>query len=64
MVCNSLREAKIDTVSLTDSEKEEIILAAEQSALPVAGTQSGQQYLIKYDETVPSSSKPTKEPIN
>jgi len=32
MVCNSLREAKIDTVSLTDSEKEEIILAAEQSA--------------------------------
>jgi len=42
MVCASLREVETDIACLTDSEEEEIVLAAEQSALPVTGTRSGQ----------------------
>ena len=42
MVCAFSREAEIDVASITDSEKKEIVLATEQSALPLAGTWSGQ----------------------
>jgi len=43
------------------SEEEKIVLTTEQSVPPVAGTQSDHQYLKKYDEVVPSSSKRVKE---
>ena len=61
-VCASSREAGTDVASLTDSQEEEIVLPAKQSASPVAETRSSQQYLKKYDKAVPSSSKSTKEP--
>jgi len=54
-MCASWREAEIGVASLTNSEEEKIILAKEQNTPHVAGTQSGQQYLKKYDEVVPSS---------
>ena len=41
MVCASSREAETDIASLTNSEEEEIVLAAEQNAPLMAGTQSG-----------------------
>ena len=49
MVCASSREAEIDVASLTDSEEETIVLAAELNALLMAETRSGQSYLKKYD---------------
>ena len=61
VVYASLREYVIDVVSLTDSEEEEIILTAEQSAPPVAGIWLGQQYLKKYNEAATSFSQPAKE---
>ena len=61
VVCASSREDETYVTSLTDSEGGKIVLVVEQSAPLVAGTRSGQQYLKKYDEMVPSSSKPTKE---
>jgi len=54
-MCASWREAEIDVASLTNSEEEEIILAKEHNTPDVVGTQSGQKYLKKYDEVVPSS---------
>ena len=48
-VCASSREAKTDVPSLTDSEEETIVLAAEPNQL-VAETRSGQSYLKKYDD--------------
>ena len=62
MVCASSREVEIDIASLTNLEKQEIILTAEQSIPPMAETQSGQQCLRKYDKAMPNSSKLTKEP--
>ena len=62
MMCAFSRETETGVASLIDSEEDEIVLAARTKCPPVAGTRSGQQYLKKYDETVPSSSKPTKEP--
>ena len=38
MVCASSREAETDVASLIDSEEEEIILAVEKDAPPVART--------------------------
>ena len=65
-LCNvehaSSREAETDVPSLTDSEEETIILAAELNTPLVAGTHSGQSYLKKYDEVVAIPSKPTQEP--
>ena len=61
-VCASSREAEIDVPSLTYSEEETIILAAELNKLLVAETRSGQSYLKKYDEMVASPLKPTVEP--
>jgi len=40
MVCSSSREPETDVTSLTDSEEEEIILAVEKEAPPMAGTLS------------------------
>jgi len=56
------KEAKTDVFSLTDSEEEIIVLAAELNAPLVAGTHSGQSYLKKYDEVVANTPKPTQEP--
>ena len=42
MVCASSREAETDVASLTDSEEEIIVLAAEPNASLVARTCSGQ----------------------
>ena len=55
------REAETDVLSLTDSEEETIVLAAELNKSLVAETRSGQLYLKKYDEMVASSPKPTAE---
>jgi len=63
VVCASFREAKTDVATLTDSEEEIIIIAAEQNTPLVAGTWSGQQYLKKYDEAMASSSKLIQEPV-
>jgi len=62
MVYASSREAETDVISLTDSEEETIILIAEPNAPLIAGTRSGQSYLMKYDEVVASLSKLTQEP--
>ena len=62
MVCASFREVKIDVPSLSDSEEETIILAAEPNAPLVAGTRSGQSYLKKYNKMVANLPKPTPEP--
>ena len=51
VVCVSSREAEIDVPSLTYSEEETVVLAAEPNQL-VAETRSGQSYLKKYDEMV------------
>jgi len=61
MVCASSREAETDVLSLTDFE-ETIILATEPNAPFVAGTQSGQSYLKKYDEMVANLPKTIPEP--
>ena len=62
MVCASSLEAKTDVASVTDSEEETIILAAEPNAPLVAETRSGQSYLKKYEEMVANPLKPTPEP--
>ena len=62
MVCASSWEAETDVPSLTDSEEETVVLAAELNAPLVAKTCSGQSYLKKYDEMVASPPKPTAEP--
>jgi len=62
VVCASSQEADTDIPSLTDSEEETIVLAAELNAPLVAETRSGQSYLKKYDEMVANSPKPTPEP--
>ena len=61
VVCASSREAETDVPSLTDSEEETIVLAAELNKSLVAETRSGQSYLKKYDEMVASPPKPTTE---
>jgi len=62
VVCASSREAETDVPSLTDSEKETIVLAAELNAPFVAETRSGQSYLKKYDEMVANAPKATPDP--
>ena len=62
VVCASSREAETDVPSLTDSEKESIVLVAELNAPLVAKTRSGQSYLKKYDEMVANPPKATPEP--
>ena len=62
MVGASSREPEIDVASVTDSEEEIIVLAAELNAPLVAETRSGQLYLKKYDEMVTNLPKPTPEP--
>ena len=62
MVCAFSREAKTDVPSLTDSEEETIVLAAELNAPLVAETRSGQSYLNKYDELVANPPVPTLDP--
>ena len=61
VVCASSREVETDVPSLTDSEDETIVLAAEPNKSLVAETRSGQSYLKKYDEMVASPPKPTAE---
>jgi len=62
VVCTSSREAETDVPSLTDSEEETTVLAAELNAPLVAETRSGQSYLKKYDELVANPPGPTSEP--
>jgi len=62
VVCASSRKAKTNVRSLTDSEEETILLAAEPNAALVVGTRSGQSYLKKYDKMVTNPPKPTPEP--
>ena len=62
MVCASSQEAETDVPSITDSEEETIVLAAELNKPLVAKTRSGQSYLKKYDEMVEGPLKPTVEP--
>ena len=62
VVCVSSREAETDVPSLTDSEEETIVLAAEPDQL-VAETRSGQSYLKKYDKMVAIPPKPATESI-
>ena len=61
VVCASSQEAETDVPSITDSEEETIVLAAELNKPLVAETRSGQSYLKKYDEMVASPPKPTAE---
>ena len=61
VVCTSSREAETDVPSLTDSEEEIIVLAAEPNQLLVAETRSGQSYLKRYDEMMAIPPKPTTE---
>ena len=62
MVCASSQEVETNVPSLTYSEEEMIILAAELNAPLVAETHSGQSYLKKYDELVANLTGPTSEP--
>ena len=59
MVCASPQEAKTNVPSLTDSEKEIIVLTVELTKSFIAETHSGQSYLKKYDNMVESPPKPT-----
>ena len=58
VVCAFSRETTIDVPSLTDSEEETIIPAAELNELLMAETRLGQSYLKRYDEMVASPPKP------
>ena len=60
-VCASSREAETDVPSLTDSEEEIIVLAAELNAPFVTETRTCQSYLKKYDEMVANPPKPIPE---
>jgi len=62
VVCAFSRKEETDVPSLTDSEEETIVLAAEPNAPLVAGTHLGQSYLKKYDEVVANLPKFTQEP--
>jgi len=62
VVCVSSQEAETDVPSLTNSEEETIVLAAELNAPLVAETHSDQSYLKKYDEMVTNPPKITREP--
>ena len=62
VVCASSREVKIDVPSLTDSEEDIIVLAAEPNAPFMVGTRSGQSYLKKYNEMAVNLLKFTPEP--
>ena len=62
MVCASSWEVKTDVPSLTDSEEETIVLAAEPNAPLMAKTRSDQSYLKKYDELAANSLKLTPKP--
>ena len=62
MVCASSWEVETDVPSLTDSEEETVVLAAELNAPLVAETYSGQSYLKKYNEMVANPHKATPEP--
>ena len=61
VVCASSREAETAVPSLTDSEEETTVLAAEPNKPLVVETRSGQSYLKKYNEMVASPPKPTTE---
>ena len=61
-MCASSREAETDVPSLTDSEEEMIVLAAELNAPLVVETRSEQSYLKKYDGLVANPPGPTAEP--
>ena len=61
VVCASSREAETDVPSLTDSEEETIVLAAEPNQ-PMAGTRSGQPYLKQYGETTATPPQPAVDP--
>ena len=61
VVCASSWEAETDVPSLTNSEEEIIVLAAEPNAPLVAETRSGQSYLKRYDEMMTNPPKPTPE---
>jgi len=62
VVCVSSWEAETDVPSLTDSEEEIIVLAAELNAPLVDETHSGQSHLKKYKEMVINPPKITPEP--
>ena len=57
-----LREVETDVPSLTDSEEEMIVLAAELNATLVVETHPGQSYLKKYDGLVANPPGSTAEP--
>jgi len=48
----SSKETEEGVTSLIDSEEEEFVLAVDQDASPTFKTQSGKQYLKKYEEAV------------
>jgi len=62
VVCASSRKAETDVPSLTDSEEETIILAAELNTPLVAESRSSQSYVKTYDEMVANPPNPTPEP--
>ena len=55
-------ESKTNVTSVTNSEEETIILAAEPNAPLIVRTRSGQWYLKNYDEEVANPPKPAPEP--
>ena len=61
VVCASSREAEDDVPSLTDSEEETIVLAAEPNQ-SMTGTRSGQPYLKQYGEVAANPPQPAAEP--
>ena len=61
VICASSREADADVPSLTDSEEETIVLAAEPNQ-PTAGTRSGQAYLKQYGEKAVVPPQPAVKP--
>ena len=60
VVCTSSREAETDVPSLTDSEKETIVLAAESNQ-PLVADSFGSVIFKKYDLMVATPPKPTTE---
>src|SRR5438270_12047247 len=63
VIIASTIEPDLDVNSLTDSKKEEEVLAAGVAGPLAAATRSGQPYLRNYDDASAQQLEPSQEPI-
>src|SRR5436189_6030311 len=63
VIIASTIEPDLDVNSVTDSEKEEEVLAASVAGPLAAATRSGQPYLRNYDDAPAQQLEPSQEPV-